>query len=106
VGDLGKYAQFQAADAIGNAAKQEGGLAGMGVGVGAGAAIGQAMGHALAGVGLGTSGGGGAASGQGAGASSGTDAVAMINKLHELFKAGVLSQAEFEAKKAELLKKI
>jgi membrane protease subunit (stomatin/prohibitin family) len=44
LGDLGRYTQFQTAEAIGDAAKNEGGgLAGAGAGLGAGAAMAQAM---------------------------------------------------------------
>lgn len=43
VGDLRKYAQFQAANAIPDAARNPGGLAGAGVGLGAGAALGGAF---------------------------------------------------------------
>jgi len=43
VGDLGKYTQFQAAEAIRDAAQNEGGSAGMGMGMGAGMAMGQMM---------------------------------------------------------------
>jgi membrane protease subunit (stomatin/prohibitin family) len=48
VGDVGKYAQYQAAKSIPDAAKASGGLAGAGVGIAAGAAIGQQMAGALA----------------------------------------------------------
>ena len=34
------------------------------------------------------------------------DPVAMIERLGELFKKGILTQAEFDAKKAELLQQI
>jgi membrane protease subunit (stomatin/prohibitin family) len=93
VGDLRSYTQFQSAQAIGEAAKHDGGIAGAGVGLGAGAAIGQAMAGAL--------GGGGASGGPGS-----EDAMATLKKLHDLLTQGVISQAEFDAKKAELLKKI
>ncbi|MDD2562024.1 MAG: SPFH domain-containing protein [Eubacteriales bacterium] len=43
VGDLGKYAQFQAAEALRDAASNEGGGAGMGAGLGAGMAMGQIL---------------------------------------------------------------
>lgn len=43
VGDLNKYTQFQAAEAIRDAAQNEGGSAGMGMGMGAGMAMGQMM---------------------------------------------------------------
>jgi len=49
LGNLDQYAKFQSAEAIRDAAKNPGGMAGMGVGFGAGAAIGQQMGAAFAG---------------------------------------------------------
>jgi membrane protease subunit (stomatin/prohibitin family) len=49
LGDLGKYTQFQAAQALEHAAKNPGGLAGAGVGVGAGVGLGQAMAQAMTG---------------------------------------------------------
>jgi membrane protease subunit (stomatin/prohibitin family) len=93
VGDLKKYAQFQAAEAIGTAAKQPGGLAGAGASLAAGLAVGGQMSQALG------QGGGGAAGGD-------EDPVVVLGKLHDLLTKGVLTQAEFDAKKAELLKKI
>jgi membrane protease subunit (stomatin/prohibitin family) len=92
VGDLRKYAQFQAADAIGAAARQDGGLAGAGAGLAAGMGMGKLMTDAL-------SGGGGEAGGS-------EDPVAMLGKLHDLLTKKIITQAEFDAKKAELLKKI
>jgi len=93
VGDMKQYAHFQAADSISAAAQNEGGAAGAGAGLGAGMAIGQVMTSALGGQ---NTGGGGAAE----------DPVAKIGKLHELLTKGVITQAEFDAKKTELLKKI
>jgi membrane protease subunit (stomatin/prohibitin family) len=90
VGDLKRYVHFQAADSMSAAAQNEGGAAGAGAGLGAGMAIGQAMSQALTG-----------ASGQGS-----EDPAAMISRLHDLMTKGVITNAEFEAKKAELLKKI
>lgn len=49
LGDMNRYTQFQAATALGDAAKNPGGAAGAGVGVGAGIAMGQAMAGAMAG---------------------------------------------------------
>ncbi len=46
---MGQYAQLQAAEAIGKAAENPGGLAGAGVGLGAGVAMGQMMSQAMAG---------------------------------------------------------
>ncbi len=52
LGDMGKYQQFQAAEALRDAAKNEGGgLAGAGAGLGAGAALGGMMSNALSGAG-------------------------------------------------------
>ncbi|MDP3508232.1 MAG: SPFH domain-containing protein [Candidatus Melainabacteria bacterium] len=95
VGDLKKYANFQAADSIAAAANNPGGLAGAGVGLGMGAVIGQTMGQALGGL------------GQGMGANtSSEDVYAKLEKLHGLVSKGILTQEEFDAKKAELLKSI
>ncbi|MCP3868810.1 MAG: hypothetical protein GY703_12075 [Gammaproteobacteria bacterium] len=54
VGNLDQYAKFQAANAIPDAAKTEGGLAGAGVGAGIGMVMGQTLGNAF---GLGGQGG-------------------------------------------------
>lgn len=95
VGDLDRYAKFQAADAIEAAASNPGGLGGVGASAAAGLAIGQQMAGALGG----TSGGTG-------GAAPGEDAFAQIEKLHRLMTMGAISQAEFDAKKAELLSRV
>ncbi|MGY4396258.1 membrane protease subunit (stomatin/prohibitin family) [Sphingomonas sp. UYAg733] len=93
VGDLDRYVKFQTADAIGTAAAQSGGVAGIGAGAAAGLAIGQSMAGGL---------------GQGAGGSGGAgeDPYAMIQKLHGLLVAGAITQEEFDGKKAALLAKI
>ena len=95
VGDLQKYAQFEAADNIGTAAANPGGIAGAGVGVGAGVAIGQTMAGAL-----------GQAGGAAAAAPTQEDPIVMLEKLADLHKKGILSDDEFTAKKKELLAKI
>lgn len=91
VGDLKKYAQFQTADSISTAAQNEGGAAGAGVGLGAGMAIGQTMSSAF---------------NTGPATGSAEDPVALLGKLHELLTKGIITQSEFDTKKAELLKKI
>jgi membrane protease subunit (stomatin/prohibitin family) len=48
IGDMGRFTQYQVANAIPEAAKNEGGMAGMGVGLGAGVGFGQVMGQAMA----------------------------------------------------------
>src|SRR5207248_9156663 len=50
LGNLDQFAKYQSAEAIRDAAKNPGGIAGMGVGIGAGVAIGQQMGGAMAGM--------------------------------------------------------
>src|SRR5215212_2038360 len=47
IGDVGRYTQFQAADAMRDAAQNPGGAAGTGVGLGAGFALGNAMAGAM-----------------------------------------------------------
>ena len=74
VGDMGAYTQFQAAQAMRDAAQNEGagaGAAGTGVGLGAGMAMGQAMGDAMR---QSTSGQGAQAGGQQSGAPGATGA--------------------------------
>lgn len=94
VGDLNKYAQFQTAEAIPVAAANPGGLAGAGVGLGAGISMAQAMAGQLAG------------SMNNSNAAPVEDPLAALERLHGLIAKGVLTQQEFDAKKAELLSKI
>lgn len=89
VGDLKKYAQFQAAESISTAASNPG-MAGAILGMGVGSELGKGI--------------VGAASGSAF--SEGEDPLKTIEKLHDLQTKGVISKEEFEAKKAELLKKI
>ena len=101
IGDMQRYTQYQVANAIPEAAKNEGGMAGMGVGLGAGVGFGQVMGQAMAAAAQ--------PAGQAvpaAGTVSADEVVATLEKLHGLVEKGILSQAEFDAKKAELLKKL
>lgn len=105
IGDMQRYTQFQVANSIPDAAKNEGGIAAMGVGLGAGVGVGQVVGQAMA-----------SAMQPGAGATPGAaaapavvsadDVVATLKKLHGLVEKGILSAEEFAAKKAELLKKL
>jgi len=97
IGDMQRYTQYQVANSIPDAAKNEGGLAAMGVGLGAGVGFGQVVGQSL-----------GAALQQPTAVASVSpdEVVATLEKLHGLVEKGILSQAEFDAKKAELLKKL
>lgn len=95
VGDLNRYTQYQVADAIPLAAQNEGGMAGVGAGMGAGLVMAQNMAQAMA---------------QPANAATPTatqdEIITTLEKLHTLVSKGVLTQAEFDAKKAELLGQI
>jgi membrane protease subunit (stomatin/prohibitin family) len=104
IGDMGRFTQYQVANAIPEAAKNEGGMAGMGVGLGAGVGFGQVMGQAMASAMQPAA--GAAAAAAAAAPVSADDVVATLEKLHGLVAKGILSGEEFEAKKAELLKKL
>lgn len=96
VGDLRKYAQFQAADSISAAAKNEGGLAGAGVGLGAGAVIGQAFAQSTQGL----------TPDAKAQETEKSDPFELLEKLQGLLTKGIITQEEFDSKKAEILKRI
>lgn len=87
------YTQLQAADSLKIAAANPGGVAGAGAGLGAGIALGQAMAQSLT----------GSANG---GSTQAEDPVQQIEKLHQLLQKGIITQSDFDIKKAELLKKI
>lgn len=111
VGDMGKFMQYQTAQAIpkfAEGAGQGGGIAGDAMGLGAGVALGQVMAQQL-GQGLsGAAPGAPAAVAAAAGAAGvkAEDVMATLEKLGELKTKGILTQEEFDAKKAELLKKL
>ena len=96
VGDLNRYAKFQTAESIPLAAENTGGLAGAGAGIGAGVAIGQTMASAMTGF----------TGGSAIPAAPAADPMATLEKLGDLLKKGILTQAEFDSKKAEILKQI
>jgi len=102
IGDMTRYTQYQTAQSIPIAAANEGGLAGAGAGIGAGLTIGQTMVSAMA------SSMANPAQPQAAkpAAESAEDVTALLERLHDLMTKGVLSKEEFEAKKAEMLKKL
>jgi membrane protease subunit (stomatin/prohibitin family) len=94
VGDMSRLMQYQTAQSIPIAAANEGGGAGVGAGLGAGLAVGQTMASSMA------------SSLQGGKPPVETDVTLLLEKLHDLMSKGVLTKEEFEAKKAELLKKL
>ena len=105
MGGMQAYTQFQTAEAIPLAAANEGGLAGLGAGVGVGFGVGQQVAASMA-QSLNPVAAPAAASPAPTSAVSADEIVATIEKLHALVGKGMLSQAEFDAKKAELLKRL
>jgi membrane protease subunit (stomatin/prohibitin family) len=110
--DMGKFMQYQTAQAIPKFAESAGdgggGIAGSAMGLGAGVALGQVLAQNLQ---AGLQGGTAqtdAAVAQGAAAVGvkPEDVMATLEKLGELKAKGILTQDEFDAKKAELLKKL
>jgi membrane protease subunit (stomatin/prohibitin family) len=107
MGGMQAYTQFQTAEAIPLAAANEGGLAGLGAGVGVGFGVGQQVAASMAqSLNPAASAPTAAAPAPASAPVSADEIVATIEKLHGLVGKGMLSQAEFEAKKAELLKKL
>ena len=109
-GDMGKFMQYQTAQAIPKFAEGGGkgsGIAGDAMGLGAGVALGQVMAQQLS---HGLQGGGAAAAAAApAAAPAGLrpdEVMATLEKLADLKAKGILTEDEFSAKKAELLKKL
>jgi len=107
-GDLDKFTKYQVANAIPLAAQNEGGIAGVGAGLAAGAVLGQTMAHGLAGSG---GGGGGApvaatAPAAPAPAAAAPDPEARLGQLKNLVDKGLISAAEYDAAKAEVIRKL
>jgi membrane protease subunit (stomatin/prohibitin family) len=104
-GDLNKYTQYQVANAIPLAAQNEGGVAGVGAGLAAGAVLGQTMAQGLAGrtppqpeV---------PASAPTTSSPGGTlDPEARLGQLKNLLDKGLISAADFDSAKAEVIKKL
>ncbi|MEP7302423.1 MAG: SHOCT domain-containing protein, partial [Caldimonas sp.] len=106
IGDTAKFMQYQTAQSIPAFAASAGGEGGGGVvgsaiGLGAGVALGQTMANQLS-QGLN-------AAAPGAPAAAGVrpeDVMATLERLADFKAKGILTQEEFDAKKAELLKKL
>jgi len=107
--NMGQFMQYQTAQAIPKLAEgvgQGGGVAGDAMGLGAGVAMGQVLAQQLS-QGLGGAAQQAAAAAAAAPAAMKPDEVmATIEKLAELKTKGILTEDEFSAKKAELLKKL
>jgi membrane protease subunit (stomatin/prohibitin family) len=104
--DMGQFMQYQTAQAIPRLAEGAagGGVAGDAMGLGAGVALGQVLAQNLQ---AGLQGGGAAAAAAAAASGLKPDEImAMLEKLADLKTKGILTAEEFDAKKAELLKKL
>ncbi|MEY4561037.1 MAG: hypothetical protein RLZZ618_314 [Pseudomonadota bacterium] len=110
VGDMGKFMQYQTAQSIPKFAEGGGGggggIAGDAMGLGAGVALGQVMAQQLAQGLQGQPAQAAAAAAPAVAALRPEDVMATLEKLADLKGKGILTQEEFDTKKAELLKKL
>ena len=98
---MGGFTRFQVASSIPLAARNEGGLAGIGAGLGAGALVGQAMAQGLSGAFA------PAAAAPAASPAPASDPIEeRLAKLKGLLDKGLIAQADYDSAKAELLKKL
>ena len=111
--DMGKFMQYQTAQSIpkfAESAGQGGGVVGDAIGLGAGVALGQTMANQLSqGLAAAAPGAPAAAAGAAAAAPAGVkpeDVMTTLERLGEMKTKGILTQEEFDSKKAELLKKL
>ncbi len=108
-GDMGKFMQYQTAQAIPKLAEGAagggggGGVVGDAMGLGAGVAMGQVLAQNLQ---AGLAGGAAPAAPAAPVGVRPDEVMATLEKLAELKAKGILTQEEFDAKKAELLKKL
>lgn len=109
IGNMGDYTRMKAADALGAAAANPGGIAGMGVGLGAGVGFGQIMAESMRtgqAPGAASSGSGGGGSGDASATASGKSVADQLRDITALAKEGILTPEEYAAKKAELIKRL
>ncbi|MBS1208380.1 MAG: hypothetical protein H6R19_778 [Proteobacteria bacterium] len=99
MGDMNKFTQYQMANSIPLAAQNEGGIAGIGAGLAAGMGMGQmmanTMGQAMNGLNQ-----------PAAAAPAAEDPTAKLAKLKALLDQGLITQADYDTAKAEVLKKM
>ena len=96
-GNMATYTQYQTANAIPLAAQNEGGLAGIGASLGAGLTMGQVMTEAMR----------NAQAGAPAAPAAATDAPEVrLGKLKSLLDGGLITQADYDTAKAEVIKQI
>ncbi len=97
IGDMNRYTQYQTAQAIPMAAQNEGGMAGMGAGMGAGMVMGQAMAGAMQ---------NGMAQPQPVSPTAAQNHQDKLTQLKALLDNGLISQADYDTAKAEVLKQL
>ncbi|MDL2354301.1 MAG: SPFH domain-containing protein [Pseudomonadota bacterium] len=102
---MGGFTKFQVASSIPLAAQNEGGLAGMGAGLGAGVAVGQAMAQGLSGA-FAPAAAPAAAPPPAPAAAAQESIEDRLQKLKGLLDKGLISAADYDGTKAELLKKL
>ena len=100
------FTKFQTATAIPLAAQNEGGIAGIGAGLGAGVMLGQAMGQAVGSTLAPASSQPGAPVTTAAAAPAEDGIEARLEKLKGLLDKGLISAADYDSAKSELLKKL
>lgn len=100
---LSGYTRFQTADAIPLAAQNEGGMAGIGAGIGAGVSIGQVMAQSMT---QGLAQGNAQQQPAAPPAPAEEPIEARLEKLKGLLDKGLISAADYDGAKAELLKKL
>ena len=117
VGDLSRYTQYQTAQSIPLAAQNEGGVAGIGAGIAAGMGMGNAMTAAMMGQQVApqsqpvvqaaqTAAPVAAATVASTAPAAGEDLAGKLTQLKTLLDQGLISQADYDTAKAEVIKKI
>lgn len=109
MGDMNKFTQYQTATAIPLAAQNEGGLAGMGAGLGAGLQIGQVMAGSMAGAMMQPQpmvAAPVAAAPAPAPAPAADDPMARLEKMKSMLDKGLITAADYDNAKAEIMKKL
>ena len=104
-GDLNQFTQYQVASSIPLAAQNEGGIAGIGAGMSAGMVLGQTMAEGLRNAQNPTAAAGSAAAAPVAATASESPEV-KLEKLKTLLDKGLISAADYDSAKAEVLKKL
>ncbi|MEC7118894.1 MAG: SPFH domain-containing protein [Pseudomonadota bacterium] len=106
MGNLDQYMKYQTAEAIPLAAQNEGGLAGIGAGLAAGMNMGNMMTGAMAGASAQPQPAAPAPAPQTATPAAADDPAARLTKLKALLDQGLITQADYDQTKADILKQL